>query len=74
MYVVFYYVTLTQKGMSRALVSNKSSLKELPGASKLLKTSGSKQAQKLVPPPGKARTPGQHPRQKVGKRKFGEFL
>uniref|UniRef100_A0A8C6FW23 Histone-lysine N-methyltransferase PRDM9 n=1 Tax=Moschus moschiferus TaxID=68415 RepID=A0A8C6FW23_MOSMO len=49
-----------QKGMSRA-----SSLKELPEAAKLLKTSGSKQAQKPVPPPRKARTPGQHPRQKV---------
>ena len=74
MYVVFYYVTLTQKGMSRALVSNKSSLKELPGAAKLLKKSGSKQAQKPVPPPREARTPGKHPRHKVGKIKFGEFL
>jgi len=53
MYVVFYYVTLTQKGMSRALVSNKSSLKELPGASKLLKTSGPKQAQIQCPLPEK---------------------
>ena len=60
--------------MSRAPLSKESSLKELPGAAKLLKTSGSKQAQKPVPPPRKARTPGQHPRQKVGKRKFGEFL
>ncbi|OWK03981.1 hypothetical protein Celaphus_00014157, partial [Cervus elaphus hippelaphus] len=50
-----------QKGMSRASLSKESSLKELPGAAKLLKTSGSKQ----VPPPRKARTPGQHPREKV---------
>ena len=56
--------------MSRASLSKESSLKELPVAAKLLKTSGSKQ----VPPPRKARTPGQHPRQKAGKRKFGEFL
>uniref|UniRef100_A0A4W2FSV2 Histone-lysine N-methyltransferase PRDM9 n=1 Tax=Bos indicus x Bos taurus TaxID=30522 RepID=A0A4W2FSV2_BOBOX len=54
-----------QNTMSRAPLSKESSLKELPGAAKLLKTSGSKQAQKLVPPPRKARTPGQHPRQKV---------
>ncbi|CAN0563642.1 unnamed protein product, partial [Rangifer tarandus platyrhynchus] len=50
-----------QKGMPRAPLSKESSLKELPGAAKLLKTSGSKQ----VPRPRKARTPGQHPRQKV---------
>ena len=62
------------KGLSRAPLSKESSLKELPGAAKLLKTSGSKQAQKPVPPPRKARTPGEHPRQKVGKRKFREFL
>ncbi|KAM9756433.1 histone-lysine N-methyltransferase PRDM7-like [Dama dama] len=54
-----------QKGMSRASLSKEFSLKELPGAAKLLKTSGSKQAQKPVTPPRKARTPGQHPRQKV---------
>uniref|UniRef100_A0A4W2D682 Histone-lysine N-methyltransferase PRDM9 n=1 Tax=Bos indicus x Bos taurus TaxID=30522 RepID=A0A4W2D682_BOBOX len=59
-----------QKGMSRAPLSKESSLKELPGAAKLLKTSGCKQAQKLVPPPRKARTPEQHPRQKVDKRKL----
>ncbi|KAB0353708.1 hypothetical protein FD755_023594, partial [Muntiacus reevesi] len=51
--------------MSRAPLSNESGLKELPGAAESLKTSGSKQAQKPVPPPRKARTPGQHPRQKV---------
>nr|XP_020737215.1 LOW QUALITY PROTEIN: histone-lysine N-methyltransferase PRDM9-like [Odocoileus virginianus texanus] len=50
-----------QKGMPRAPLSKESSLKELPGAAKLLKTSGSKQ----VPRSRKARTPGQHPRQKV---------
>lgn len=33
--------------------------------------SGSKQAQKPVPPPREARTPGQHPRQKVGKKIWG---
>ena len=60
--------------MSKAPLSKESSLKELPGAAKLLKTSGSKQAQKPVPPPRKARAPEQQPRQKVGKRKFGEFL
>ena len=60
--------------MSRASLSKESSLKELPGAAKSLKTSGSKQAQKPVPHNRKARTPGQHPRQKAGKRKFGEFL
>ncbi|XP_043773774.1 histone-lysine N-methyltransferase PRDM9-like, partial [Cervus elaphus] len=54
-----------QKRMSRAPLSKESSLKELPGAAKLLKTSGSKQAQKPVPHHRKARTPGQHPRQKV---------
>ena len=60
--------------MSRAPLSKESSLKELPGAVKLLKTSGSKQTQKPVPHHRKARTPGQHPRQKVGKRNFGGFL
>ncbi|XP_043336545.1 histone-lysine N-methyltransferase PRDM9-like [Cervus canadensis] len=50
--------------MSRAPLSKESSLKELPGVAKLLKTSGSKQAQKPVPHHRKARTPGQHPRQK----------
>ncbi|XP_043769799.1 probable histone-lysine N-methyltransferase PRDM7 [Cervus elaphus] len=50
--------------MSRAPLSKQSSLKELPGVAKLLKTSGSKQAQKPVPHHRKARTPGQHPRQK----------
>ncbi|XP_065775592.1 histone-lysine N-methyltransferase PRDM9-like [Muntiacus reevesi] len=54
-----------QKRMSRAPLSNESGLKELLGAAESLKTSGSKQAQKPVPPSGKARTPGQHPRQKV---------
>ncbi|XP_060979411.1 histone-lysine N-methyltransferase PRDM9-like [Dama dama] len=49
------------KRMSRAPLSKESSLKELPGAAKLLKTSGSKQAQKPVPHHRKARTPGQHP-------------
>ncbi|XP_043320420.1 histone-lysine N-methyltransferase PRDM9-like [Cervus canadensis] len=53
-----------QKRMSRAPLSKESSLKELPGVAKLLKTSGSKQAQKPVPHHRKARTPGQHPRQK----------
>ncbi|KAB0340330.1 hypothetical protein FD754_023225, partial [Muntiacus muntjak] len=51
--------------MSRAPLSNESSLKELPGAAESLKTSGSKQAQKPVPLPRKARTPGHHPRQKA---------
>ncbi|XP_043315789.1 probable histone-lysine N-methyltransferase PRDM7 [Cervus elaphus] len=51
--------------MSRGPLNKVSSLKELPGAAKLLKTSSSKQAQKPVPPPREARTPGQHPRQKV---------
>ncbi|KAG5212861.1 hypothetical protein JEQ12_008647 [Ovis aries] len=59
-----------QKAMSRAPLSMESSLKELPGAAKLLKTSGSKQAQKPVPPPRKARIPGQHPRQKVERKKM----
>ncbi|CAI9164372.1 unnamed protein product [Rangifer tarandus platyrhynchus] len=54
-----------RKGLSRAPLSKESSLKELPGAAKLLKTSGSKQAQKPVPHHRKARTPGQHPRQRV---------
>ncbi|XP_069435439.1 histone-lysine N-methyltransferase PRDM9-like [Ovis canadensis] len=58
-----------QKAMSRAPLSKESSLKELPGAAKLLKTSGSKQAQKPVPPPRKARIPGQHPRQKVERKR-----
>ncbi|OWJ99259.1 hypothetical protein Celaphus_00009547 [Cervus elaphus hippelaphus] len=53
------------KGMSRGPLSKLSSLKELPKAAKLLKTSGSEQAQKPVPPPREARTPGQHPRRKV---------
>ncbi|XP_060993717.1 histone-lysine N-methyltransferase PRDM9-like [Dama dama] len=54
-----------QKRMSRAPLSKESSLMELPGAAKLLKTSGSKQPQKPVPHHRKARTPGQHPREKV---------
>ncbi|XP_060993720.1 histone-lysine N-methyltransferase PRDM9-like [Dama dama] len=54
-----------QKRMSRAPLSKESSLMELPGAAKSLKTSGSKQAQKPVPHHRKARTPGQHPREKV---------
>ncbi|XP_060983777.1 histone-lysine N-methyltransferase PRDM9-like, partial [Dama dama] len=54
-----------QKRMSRTPLSKESSLKELPEAAKSLKTSGSKQAQKPVPHHRKARTPGQHPRQKV---------
>ncbi|XP_043738784.1 probable histone-lysine N-methyltransferase PRDM7 [Cervus elaphus] len=54
-----------QKRMTRAPLSKESSLKELPGAAKSLKTSGSQQAQKPVPHHRKARTPGQHPRQKV---------
>ncbi|XP_065775595.1 histone-lysine N-methyltransferase PRDM9-like [Muntiacus reevesi] len=54
-----------QKRMSRAPLSNESSLKELPGAAESRKTSGSKQAQNPVPHHRKARTPGQHPRQKV---------
>ncbi|XP_068829769.1 LOW QUALITY PROTEIN: histone-lysine N-methyltransferase PRDM9-like [Capricornis sumatraensis] len=58
-----------QKAMSRAPLSKESSSKELPGAAKLLKTSGSKQAQKPVPPPRKARIPGQHPRQKVERKR-----
>ena len=60
--------------MSRGPLSELSSLKELLRAAKLLKTRGSEQAQKPVPPPREGRTAGQHPRQKVGKRKFGEFL
>ncbi|XP_065775597.1 histone-lysine N-methyltransferase PRDM9-like [Muntiacus reevesi] len=54
-----------QKRMSRAPLSNEYGLKELPGAAESLKTIGSKQAQKPVPHPRKAMTPGQHPRQKV---------
>ncbi|KAB0353818.1 hypothetical protein FD755_023487 [Muntiacus reevesi] len=54
-----------QKRMSRTPLSNESGLKEMPGAAKSLKTSGSKQAQKPVPTPRKARNTGQHPRQKV---------
>ncbi|KAB0353378.1 hypothetical protein FD755_023919 [Muntiacus reevesi] len=54
-----------QKRMSRVPISNESGLKELPGAAESLKTSGSKQAQKPVPLPRKARTPGHHPRQKA---------
>ncbi|KAB0338180.1 hypothetical protein FD754_024764 [Muntiacus muntjak] len=49
------------KRMSRA----PSGLKELPGAAESLKKSDSKQAQKPVPHHRNARTPGQHPRQKV---------
>ena len=60
--------------MSRVPLSKESSLKELPGAIKLMNTCGSKQAQKPVPHPRKAKTPGQHPRQKVSKRNLGEFL
>ena len=51
--------------MSRAPLSKESSLKELLGAAKLLKTSGSKEAQKPVPHHRKVRTPGQHHRQKL---------
>ncbi|KAB0346055.1 hypothetical protein FD755_024298, partial [Muntiacus reevesi] len=58
-------LTFMQKRISRAPLSNESSLKELPGAAESLKTSGSKQAQNPVPHHRKARTPGQHPRQKV---------
>ncbi|CAI9181595.1 unnamed protein product [Rangifer tarandus platyrhynchus] len=54
-----------KKRMSRAPLSKESSLKELPGAAKSLKTSGSTQAKKPVPYHRKARTPGQHPRQKA---------
>ncbi|CAI9150037.1 unnamed protein product, partial [Rangifer tarandus platyrhynchus] len=57
--------TKHKKRMSRAPLSKESSLKELLGAAKSLKTSGSKQAQKPVPHHRKARTPGQHPRQNV---------
>nr|CAI9700323.1 unnamed protein product [Rangifer tarandus platyrhynchus] len=57
--------TKHKKRMSSAPLSKESSLKELPGAAKSLKTSGSKQAQKPVPHHRKARTPGQHPRQNV---------
>uniref|UniRef100_A0A452FA02 PR/SET domain 9 n=1 Tax=Capra hircus TaxID=9925 RepID=A0A452FA02_CAPHI len=46
-------------------ILNKSSLKELPGASKLLKTCGPKQAQIPVPPPREPSTSEQHPRQKL---------
>ncbi|KAI4545718.1 hypothetical protein MG293_005984 [Ovis ammon polii] len=49
----------------RGPLNKVSSLKKLPGAAKLLKKTGSKQAQKPVPPPREARTPGQHPRHKV---------
>ena len=35
MYVLFYYVTLTQKGMSRALVRNQSRLEGLARSSKI---------------------------------------
>ncbi|KAJ1060801.1 hypothetical protein K5549_020271, partial [Capra hircus] len=52
-----------QKGMSRVPLSNES-MKELLGAAKLL-TSGSKQAQKPVPPPREASTSEQHPRKKL---------
>uniref|UniRef100_A0A452EMG6 SET domain-containing protein n=1 Tax=Capra hircus TaxID=9925 RepID=A0A452EMG6_CAPHI len=54
-----------QKRLSRGPLNKVSSLKKLPGAAKLLKKTGSKQAQKPVPPPREARTPGQHPRHKV---------
>ena len=73
MYVVFYYVTLTQREC-QTNVSNKSSLKELPGASKLLKTCGPKQAQITVPPPREPSTSEQHPRQKVGNNWVLHFL
>uniref|UniRef100_A0AAA9SSU7 Histone-lysine N-methyltransferase PRDM9 n=1 Tax=Bos taurus TaxID=9913 RepID=A0AAA9SSU7_BOVIN len=53
------------KRLSRGPLNKVSSLKKLPGAAKLLKKSGSKQAQKPVPPPREARTPGKHPRHKV---------
>ncbi|XP_052518747.1 histone-lysine N-methyltransferase PRDM7-like [Budorcas taxicolor] len=54
-----------QKRLSRGPLNKVPSLKKLPGAAKLLKKTGSKQAQKPVPPPREARTPGQHPRHKV---------
>ena len=60
--------------MSRGPLNKVTSLKKLPGAAKFLKKSGSKQAQKPVPPSREARTPGKHPRHKVGKIKFVEFL
>ncbi|KAB0344364.1 hypothetical protein FD754_021290, partial [Muntiacus muntjak] len=50
---------------TRGPLNKVSRLKKLPGAAKLQKESGSKQAQKPVPPPREARTPGQHPRHKV---------
>ncbi|XP_055421430.1 histone-lysine N-methyltransferase PRDM9-like [Bubalus kerabau] len=54
-----------QKRLSRGPLNKVSSLKKLPGAAKFLKKSGSKQAQKPVPPSREARTPGKHPRHKV---------
>ncbi|XP_060993699.1 histone-lysine N-methyltransferase PRDM9-like [Dama dama] len=54
-----------QKRTTRGPLNKVSRLKKLPGAAKLRKKSGSKQAQKPVPPPREARTPGQHPRHKV---------
>uniref|UniRef100_G1PF70 PR/SET domain 9 n=1 Tax=Myotis lucifugus TaxID=59463 RepID=G1PF70_MYOLU len=58
-----------QKAKSRAPLSNESSLKELSRTANLLTTSGSEQTQKPVPPPGEARTSGQHPRWKLDLRR-----
>nr|XP_010968273.1 PREDICTED: probable histone-lysine N-methyltransferase PRDM7 [Camelus bactrianus] len=54
-----------KKGMPRGPLSNQSSLKELSGTAKPLKTSGSEQAQKPFPPLGEASTSGRHSRQKL---------
>ncbi|XP_072802989.1 histone-lysine N-methyltransferase PRDM7 isoform X2 [Vicugna pacos] len=54
-----------KKGMPRGPLSNQSSLKELSGTAKPLKTSGSGQAQKPFPPLGEASTSGRHSRQKL---------
>ncbi|XP_070258885.1 histone-lysine N-methyltransferase PRDM9-like [Myotis yumanensis] len=58
-----------QKAKSRTPLSNESSLEELSGTANLLTTSGSEQTQKLVPPPGEARTSGQHPSLKLDLRR-----
>ncbi|XP_062941309.1 histone-lysine N-methyltransferase PRDM7-like [Cynocephalus volans] len=54
-----------QKGMSRALLSNESSLKKLPGTTDFLNTSDSEKAQKRVSPPAEASTSRRHSRQKL---------
>ncbi|XP_062941277.1 histone-lysine N-methyltransferase PRDM9-like [Cynocephalus volans] len=54
-----------QKGMSRALLSNESSLKKLPGTTDFLNTSDSEKAQKRVSPPAEASTSRWHSRQKL---------